>query len=119
MNKITIFITLLIAAGCQTQPVNEMSYTQQKAWAQIIVQKCVDQGIGYNHPELKACMDAEARRDAASRYRNGIQQQRTANAISAGFTNAGAAYSNAANSNRNVNCTSVKSPSGSVNTRCY
>ncbi|WP_146206513.1 hypothetical protein [Ochrobactrum sp. POC9] len=119
MNKIFLIITMIFITGCQTQPVNEMSYSQQKAWAQGIAKKCIDQGISYNHPEFKACIDAESRRDAASRYRNSMQQQRTAQALSTGFTNAGAAYSNAANSNRHVNCTSTRYPSGAINTRCY
>ena len=98
MNKIISLSILIFITGCQTQPVNEMSYSQQKTWAQGIAKKCVDQGISYNHPEFKACIDTESRRDTASRYRNSIQQQRTAQALSSGFTNAGAAYSNAANS---------------------
>ena len=119
MRKIVILSALVLLTGCQTQPVNELSYSQQKAWAQTIAQKCVDQGIGYNHPEFKACLDAESRRDAATRYNNGVRQQRVAQAMSQGFYNAGNVYSRAATSNRNLNCRSVRTPSGAISTSCY
>ncbi len=118
MKKLFILSALLLA-GCQTQDVSELSYTQQKAWAQTIAKKCVEQGIGYNHPEFKSCLDAESRRDAATRYRNGVRQQHAAQAMSQGFYNAGNAYSRAASSNRNLNCRSVRTPSGAISTSCY
>lgn len=122
MKTISTLIILsigLMVSGCQTKPVNELSYTQQKAWAQTIAKKCLDQGIGYSHPEFKACLDAESRRDAAIKYNNRIRQQQVAHAMSQGFYNAGAAYNRAATSNTTTNCRSVRSPSGSINTTCY
>ena len=119
MKTLFFLSAIAVLAGCQTQSVHEMSYTQQKAWAQTIAKKCIDQGIGYNHPEFKACLNAESRRDAATRYYNGIKQQQAAQAMSQGFYNAGAAYSRAATSNSATNCRSIRTPSGSINTTCY
>jgi hypothetical protein len=118
--KAILFLTVLTAlAVCQSQPISEMSYTEQKAWAKTIAQKCVEQGIGYDNPDFKACLNAESKRDAVTRYNNGIRRQQAAQALSEGFSNAGAAYSNAASSRTSTNCTSTRTPSGSVNTTCY
>lgn len=64
---------IALVAGCQTQPVQEMSYTQQKEWARGIYDSCQAQGVPAN--EMAQCLDAESRRDSLLRYRNAVNQR--------------------------------------------
>lgn len=71
--KLYALACLAIVAGCQTQPVQEMTYTQQKAWAKGIYDSCQAQGVRVD--EMAQCLDAESRRDSLVRHRNAVTRR--------------------------------------------
>lgn len=115
-------VALLALAGCQTQPVHEMSYSQQQEWAKSIVQTCHDQGIA--NDQLEDCVRAEAIRDTAIRQRNAQNQARARMAISQGMAQHGQnlqrqAAINSASMSRSVNCRTRPMGAGTYSTSCY
>lgn len=115
-------LACLLLAGCETTPIQELSYSQRKELAQKITDRCVAQGIALNSPEMKPCQMAEVEREVATREHN--QQRRMAAALA--MQNAGnqmqanARANQIANSiNRPVNCTSRPSYGGTYQTSCY
>lgn len=64
-----LLIGLVALAGCQTKTVEEMSYTERKALATELTQRCYAQGVKANSPEFEACARVEVQREAAVRRR--------------------------------------------------
>src|SRR5690606_9542524 len=109
-------------AGCETTPVHELSYSEQQEWAKQIVQRCYDQGIGPNSPQLSDCVRAEALRDASLRYTNAQRQQRFAEALrdAGNQMQANARHQQMINAmNRPINCRSQPMGAGTYSTSCY
>jgi|GEM_PF-3225376 len=59
---------VLTLAGC-TKTVEEMGYSERKALAQQIVQRCYAQGVKSGTPEMQMCTQAETEREVATRRR--------------------------------------------------
>lgn len=69
-----LLIALTALAGCQSQPVEELNYSQQKALAEQIVQRCYAQGVRTGTPEMKMCLEVETAREVAVRKRNAARK---------------------------------------------
>lgn len=119
---IGVALLALALTGC-TKTVQEMSYSERKALAGEIVQRCIKQGIDPRSKEMDACTYAEAQREVTTRNMNYIRERQAAAAIGQGLQNAGQSYNqaaaNSAAMNRTVTCTRVPSPAGYSTVRCY
>lgn len=113
-------VAAILLAGCETQPVHEMSYSEQQKWGQKIVLRCFDQGIKKN-PQLNDCIKAEMVRDVSLRRSNAVRKQRAGEAINDYMQDRSNYYNSmsAASAARNVNCRSVRAADGSLNTNCH
>ena len=56
-------------AGCQPKPIAELSYTEVKALAVVINQRCIDQGVKPGTPQWDTCTKQEISRENAQRNR--------------------------------------------------
>jgi len=107
-------------ASCQSKSVSEMSYTEVKAYAQQLLERCKKQGAGPG-AETQACINQEALADENRRLNAIRTQQAVGNALAA----AGAGMQRSATMNRQVYCTSTPSstwvggPVSTVRTTCY
>lgn len=107
--KILLLACAVALAGCSTKSIDEMSYTEVKAYGAVLHKKCVDQGVKPG-PEMQLCINQEARADQSRR-----QKQKE---IGAALAGAGEAYSQSMQANRTVNCTST-GYGNTVRTSCY
>jgi len=57
----------LLLAGCQSTPVQQMSYTETKALAQELHARCAAEGAPQGSPEFDACMKQELTRETSIR----------------------------------------------------
>ncbi|WP_376711062.1 hypothetical protein [Pseudochrobactrum lubricantis] len=123
MKSAVVLFGLVVLAGCQTKQIEEMGYSEKKALAEQIVQRCYAQGVKPNSPEMNTCSMAEVQKEHYSRRNSAIRQQNAAAAMSAGMANASQGYYRAAANtsamNRTVTCSRVPSPVGYSTVRCY
>lgn len=122
MKTVIALVALGVLAGCQTKQVEEMSYTEQKALAQQIVQRCYDQGVKTGTPEMNVCLQAEVNREKFKR-RNAPRLKFNPAGAAAALQNTADGYNraaaNSAGMNRTVTCNNVPSPTGMTKVRCY
>jgi hypothetical protein len=104
-----------IVSGCETTPVHQLSYSEQKQWASGIGKKCLDQGYKETNPEFKACFRAEAVKNMTERQNNARALAGAAHAFSEGMNE----YSRSVERNRTINCRSTSYIRGQINTTCY
>lgn len=69
MRKTIVMAAAAILAGCQGKPISEMSYTETRALAVEINQRCRDQGLNSEMPEWKICVQQEITRENSIRNR--------------------------------------------------
>lgn len=81
-------LALVGLAGC-TKTVQEMSYSERKALAGEIVQRCIKQGVDPRSKEMDACTYAEAQREVTTRNMNYVRERQAAAAMAQGLQNAG------------------------------
>lgn len=120
--KRLILVGFVVLAGCQTRQISEMSYSETKALAGEIVQRCIDQGVKPNSQEMRLCTQQEVYRENSMRVNNRAMVRRGAAAIGAGLQNASQGYYRAASRpsyNQSVTCTNVAAPAGYAKVRCY
>lgn len=103
-----MLVAALLASGCSTKQMDEMSYTELREYAATMLEKCKEQGVP--EAELEACARQEARADQSRRMRQ--------RAIGEAISEAGDSYSRSAAANRPVSCTSTRAGS-MINTTCY
>lgn len=65
--RVLIVGLALLLAGCQTQEVEEMSYSQTKTLAVQKNKECIAQGVKPGTNEMKTCVTHEMNREAAVR----------------------------------------------------
>ncbi len=58
---------LFCLAACQSKPIEQMSYSETKALALQLHQRCADQGAPQGSPEFDICMKQEISREASIR----------------------------------------------------
>ena len=61
-------IGLMVLAGCQSKPIEQMSYSETKALALQLHKRCADQGAPQGSVEFDACMKQEISREASIRH---------------------------------------------------
>jgi len=123
MKAVGLFVALIAVAGCETKQIAELNYSERKALADQLVQRCIEQGVPVTSPQFQLCTSAEAQAENAKRQRNLIQAQRAQASLSRGFQNASNSYNQAAAGsaamNRTITCQSVPAPAGMATVRCY
>lgn len=67
----------LLLASCQTKQIDEMTYSETKALAAEIVQRCVAQGVKPDTPEMQLCTKQEVSRENSIRKNAEARQGRT------------------------------------------
>lgn len=65
--RVLLILSLGLLAGCASTPVQELSYTELKAVAAQIQQRCYDQGVPPNSPEYERCINQEVNRETSVR----------------------------------------------------
>ncbi|RWO34732.1 MAG: hypothetical protein EOS10_00045 [Mesorhizobium sp.] len=71
-------LAVVLLAGCQSKPIEQLSYSETKELAKQLHQRCAAQGAPRGSAEFDACMKQEVsregsiRRDAAARRQSGI-----------------------------------------------
>lgn len=68
MRWIALVVAGLTLAGC-TKTVEEMGYSERKALAEQIVQRCYAQGVKSGTLEMQLCTQAETEKEVATRRR--------------------------------------------------
>lgn len=69
----------LLLAGCQSQEVSEMSYSQTKELAIQKNKECAAQGVKPGTNEMRMCVSHEMNREAAVRHNRNARLQAAAN----------------------------------------
>lgn len=122
MRTSVALLFVLALAGC-TKTVEEMNYSERKALADQIVQRCYAQGVKSGTSEMDLCLAAEVQSEKAKRYNNAAREKRMAAGLGAGLASAGDAFNqaaaNSAAANRTVTCNTVPAPTGMTKVRCY
>lgn len=120
--RLAPLVAAALVAGCQSQPIEEMSYSEYRALFGELHKRCAQQGFPDNHPESRFCIQQELNREVATRHNNAEARQRFA----AGMAAAGAQMQASAMHqqtlsaiNRPVNCTSTPGMNGVIRTNCY
>lgn len=70
MKKIALIAGLMAVAGCQTKPIEAMSYSEQKQLASQILARCHKQGVKPGTQEEKDCFYTETRSEFYNRRQN-------------------------------------------------
>lgn len=107
--KRLLFVGVVALAGCSTKSMNEMNYSELKAYAVEMQARCQKQGVK-GEQEMKLCINQEAMADQGRRQR---QKQ-----FGAALAGASQAYGQSMQANRPVNCTSSRI-GNQVYTNCY
>lgn len=115
MNRCLIFVLAIAISGCQSKPIQQMSYAETKALALELHKRCAAEGAPQGSPEFDACMQQEVNREVATRQANADARRRLGDGLAA----AGANMQRNAAAHRPINCTSTPGMGGVVNTNCY
>lgn len=122
MKRIALIAMAMAAAGCQSKPIEQMSYTELNQLSGEIVKRCYAQGVKPRTREMQICTQQEITREQATRAAN--TQRRIA--FGQAMSNMGdQMQQNARNQavinsmNRPINCTSTPGMNGVVRTNCY
>lgn len=107
-------VTLL--AGCDTRPLNELTYAEQQEMLKTFTATCAAAGVAEQSPEYRTCVQTEINAENAKRAR----QTAGLDSFGSGMSALGDSYSSAATVNRPVTCT-TRPPVGwgSATTTCY
>lgn len=73
----------LLLTGCNSTPIEELTYSQTKALAAELHKRCAEQGAPPGSPDFDACMRQELTREQAIRYRNRERRRAFADALGA------------------------------------
>lgn len=118
-----VALAVLVISGCQTKQIQEMSYKEKQVLAGQIVQRCMEQGVKSDTPEMRACIASEVQRENYTRQKNQAQFNRSMAAIGAGLSNASQSYSAAASrttyGSTTVTCRRNPAPTGYTSVSCY
>lgn len=70
-----IAVCSALLSGCQTKPIEAMSYSEQKQLMSQLLDRCHKQGVKPGTQEEKDCFYAETRSEAYKRQQNVYQRQ--------------------------------------------
>lgn len=119
----SILATLLISAilsGCQTKPIEAMSYAEKIELGKKLQAICEKHGLEPLTEAYNTCFRTELNREAYQRKQNAVKGQQAAQAFSEGMQNMSNNYYRAAattSAQRPVTCTRIAGPVPTV--RCY
>ena len=113
MRKICLLL-LLCLGGCQTTPIEEMSYKEKRALAGVLVDRCIQQGYSKDQSSMRECVHAEYDREQAVRKRNREDMAQSGQALAAGFNS----YGEAMRQRPTISCTSNSYGTQTVFTNC-
>jgi len=120
---VAVAASMLALAGCQSKPIEQMSYTEVQQLSGVIAKRCHDQGVRSPSRQFDACIQQEITREQSTRADNYRRRMAAAEALG----DLGDSYSrgaNAATYRPPVNCTSrlagtnVGQPTR-IDTTCY
>lgn len=77
----------LALAGCQSKPIEQMSYTELNQLAGVLAKSCLDQGVKAGSAEMDLCLRQEVGREKATRAANAQKRQALAGAMAAAGQN--------------------------------
>lgn len=120
--RAVLVLAAIALAGCQSTPVQELSYTQRQVLAKQIAIRCAEQGYPDGNPQQRECIAHEVNREVALRQHN----ERRRMQLAAGLSAAGDSFTAASRSAPvgPVTCTStpnsswVGGPVSNVRTVC-
>jgi len=72
---------VLALTGCQSKPVEQMSYSEIKALAASLEKQCNAQGYARGHPEFKACVRQEFDREYSTRQEAAARRRAVASSV--------------------------------------
>lgn len=67
MKRYLALIAAVALCGCQSKQISEMSYSETKELAAVIVKRCLKQGVKENSREMQLCTQQEVSRENAMR----------------------------------------------------
>jgi hypothetical protein len=103
-------------AGCDTRPLNELSYAEQQEMLAKFTAICAESGVTEKSPEYRRCVQTEINAENARRSR----QSEGMTKFGQGLAAAGNNYSAAARTNAPVTCRTTPAVGwGSSTTTCY
>lgn len=113
----------LTLSGCETTPVQELTYTQKKALVDKIIASCIKQGVSLKSREMTVCTNSEIDREIALRAKNRAVAAEIPAMVGRGLSG----YANSAARNNNTTSTCTTTPystfvggrPSSYTTRCY
>jgi hypothetical protein len=109
-------VAALAVSGCDSRPLNTLSYAEQLEAAEVIEARCAEAGAPIGTEQFETCAAAEVNAENARR----ANMRRSANAIGQGLQNASDSYNASAAANRTVQCTTRPAIGwGSATTTCY
>jgi hypothetical protein len=111
-----VTVAAISLAGCDTRPLDELTYAEQQEMLQAFTANCAAAGVTKSDPRYHDCVQAEINAENAKRGRQSSAMVNIGNGMAA----AGDNYSRSAAANRPVTCT-TRPPVGwgSVTTTCY
>ncbi|UCA46887.1 hypothetical protein [Pseudochrobactrum sp. XF203] len=118
----SIFATLLIStilSGCQTKPIEAMSYAEKIELGKKLQAICEKHGLKPLTEAYNNCFRTELSREAYQRKQNAVRGQQAAQAFSEGMQNMSNNYYRAAASRptqQSITCSQVPGPTPTV--RC-
>lgn len=110
----------LMASGCQTKPIQAMSYSEKMALAKKLQSICEQNGLKPSTEAYNNCFHSELSREAYQRNANALKTQAALSSLASGMQNASNNYYRAAattSAQRPVTCTRIAGPVPTV--RCY
>lgn len=119
---IALGVGVVLLTGCQTKPIQQMSYSEIVELAAQIKKRCEDQGARPPSTEWKLCTQQEISRERSLRVTNRENAARFQAALAQGMQNVSDNYARSAAitaANRPVNCTHRSTGAGTVRTTCY
>lgn len=75
MRLFVLGVAAIALAGCQSKPVEQMSYTEVRALAGEIQKRCEAQGARSPSAEFEACIQQEVTREKSVRAANYARRQ--------------------------------------------
>jgi hypothetical protein len=101
IKRFFVLFSVLALTGCQTNPIEQLSYSETKELAAKLHKICQDQGVKENTSEMKLCIQQELSREAYTRRDNAIKLQRASQALASGSQQLGQSMQS---SNKMVTC---------------
>lgn len=81
MTRAFAVVCFVILAGCQSKPVEQMSYSEIKQLAATLEKRCGAQGYARGHPEFMSCVRQEFNREYSTRQEAEARRRAIASSV--------------------------------------